>query len=156
MQFFQTGSTTAGSASASVAAAEQALQEGVPAASEPMPQILDAEEAPEAPQQQPKECKGLGLEETHSKDQDWPQLYKAYLHFVQGGPRASSKFSFECVAGNYRAKAQECTGTGLKWQHGVLCCKACHKVRTGSEQVAKTSIWLWSKCGVTIFLLSDL
>lgn len=117
-------------------------------AAEPEPQAQ-----PETEQKAHKICHGLGFEVT-DKDQDWPELYKAYLYFIQGAPKASTKFMVEASAGTYTSRATDCAGIGLKWQHRVQCCKQCHAVRTDPNNVAKSALLKMDKFLYALALLS--
>ena len=115
---------------------------------------LNAQAEPAAVAEPPKACHGLGFEVT-DKEHNWEALFKAYLYFVEGAPKASSKFSVERVGGSYRARARDCNGTGLKWQHQVQCCTYCHQVRTDSNNVAKNALLAMDKLLHAVELLSQ-
>ena len=102
----------------------------------------DASWTPKAP----TPCEGFGWEKSEPT-LPWQHWYGTYVFFVEGAPKASSKFTIERVGGTFKAKSTDCTGTGLKgWQHKVVCCKPCHTVRCDGERTAKVSVQAMDKC----------
>ena len=72
----------------------------------------DASSTPKAP----TPCEGFGWEKSEPT-LPWQHWYGTYVFFVEGAPKASSKFTIERVGGTFKAKSTDCTGTGLKgWQ----------------------------------------
>ena len=101
-----------------------------------------------------KPCHGLGWNET-DKEQNWEELHKAYMYFIEGGAKASTKFTVEKFGGAFVSKATDCTGfaSTSTWQHGVECCRPCHLVRTDPDGVAKSAILRADKISYAISLL---
>ena len=88
----------------------------------------------------PLPCQGLGWEITEDFEQ-WQSLCKTYLTYVAGADRASGKFHIEVENQTYRAKSVDCAEAGIKgFQHGVVCCKPCHKIRCDKDSIAKNSL----------------
>ena len=104
------------------------------------------------PPQRP--CHGFGWNTT-DKEKNWEELHKAYLYFIEGGPKASTKLTVEKFGGAFVAKAPDCTGVAntSSWQHGVQCCKPCHLARTDPNGVAKKAILGADKIIYAIYLL---
>ena len=98
------------------------------------------QDAPAEVQPRSWPCQGTGWDIT-DPDQNWQGLYKAYLYFINGADKASSKFTIEVQDAIYRVKSVGCTGSGLLgWQHRVKCCKPCHLLRTDQDQTAKKAL----------------
>ena len=100
-------------------------------------------------------CSGI-VWSSEDKDPQWQNLCKTYLHFIDGAPSASRKFTMEKVDGKFVQKAVECNGIGLPgWQTGVKCCKACHLVRTDPNHGAKNSMLLMEKLSHSVTILGQ-
>ena len=96
----------------------------------------------------PLPCQGLGWEIAEDFEQ-WQSWYKTYLTYVAGAERASGKFHIEVENQTYRAKSVDCAEAGIKgFQHGIVCCKPCHKINCDKDSIAKNSLQIvtnWSR-----------